>query len=108
MLTFTLADERDIALFLSRLEAGIAEAQAADFLRSRGYRVAKDTGEDWLSPRKLSRALGFNPNWLASLLSRGIVPPGLELHRGGSGRRLMAVRPSAEFRAWAENRRKET
>jgi hypothetical protein len=84
-----------------------SEALVAELRRRGGFRIQEDDGMGWVSPGAASRAVGYHRHWLSKILRKGVKPPGLEMEyaKSGSGRRLLHVRISSEFRNWAEARR---
>lgn len=82
----------------------LTDERLADELRARGWRCEKDDGEGWHTLAALSRKIGRHSNYLAKTMSRGFVPPGLEITRAAAGLRRSHARPSAEFFRWAKCR----
>ena len=85
----------------------ITESALAEELRSRGWRCEPDTGQSWEKPSEMSRRLWFGPNFLANLLSRGQMPPGLQIHRAKVGGHIVLVRGNAESEQWLKARRQK-
>lgn len=84
----------------------IRDAALIAELISRGYRVpTMDNGAGWETASAFSIRHGRNQNYLANLLYKGRVVPGLELDRAKGGR-LVYVRASPATENWMRSRRK--
>jgi hypothetical protein len=78
----------------------------ADELRSRGFVVTRDAPGNWEKPAEFSRRIGRHSNYLAKLIDRGNIPPGLEISRANGGKgRIVVVRGNAETEQWIEARK---
>lgn len=87
--------------------AQIKDEALADELRSRGWRCEKDSGQSWETLTKMSQRLGFTSNYIARMLNRGTVVPGLEVTRSRKGKgRIILARSSAESERWFDGRKK--
>ena len=84
--------------------AAIKTEPLAAELRSRGYLVAKEKPDDWLTLTALAKKCGVSVSSLHRTLDRHPSAPGLTCDTAPTGKRR-AVLATPEFHAWFAARR---